>query len=128
MMKENRGGWATGNRRILAASTSAPCCPLLFQVFQERSMARNRPGNHSRRFLTPQEISRAHPIRAWGSGEFFAEGQWQTIRVTLEREGWHHSQIEQVHDQLRRGWPLVMAKRNAAVLSGHCPLAARQEA
>ncbi len=90
-------------------------------------MARNRPSNLSRRFLSPREISRAHPIRAWGPAELFAEGQWQTIRVTLEREGWNHSQIEQVHDQLRQGWPLVMAKRNVAVLSGHCPLAARQE-
>ena len=56
----------------------------------------------------------------------FAEGQWQTIRATLEREGWSQIQIEQVHNQLRQGWPLVMAKRNAAVLTGHCPLAARR--
>ena len=90
-------------------------------------MARNRPSNLSRRFLSPQEISRTHPSRTWGLAELFAEGPWQTIRVTLEREGWNPSQIEQVHDQLRQGWPLVMAKRNAAALSGHCPLAARQE-
>jgi|694.fasta_scaffold00938_25 hypothetical protein len=91
-------------------------------------MARNRSSGISRRFLSAQEINRSHPSRAWGPAELFADGQWQTIRVTLEREGWNPSQIEQVHDQLRQGWPLVMAKRNAAALSGRCPLAARQEA
>jgi hypothetical protein len=91
-------------------------------------MARNRPSNRSRRFLPDDEISRGYPIRAGGPAELFAEGPWQTIRVTLEREGWNSSQIEQVHDQLRQGWPLVMAKRNAAALSGHCPLAARHGA
>jgi hypothetical protein len=48
------------------------------------------------------------------------------IRATLEREGWSQSQIEQVHDQLRQGWSLGLAKRNAAALTGHCPLAARR--
>lgn len=91
-------------------------------------MARKRSSAISRRFLSPQEISLRHPLRAWGAVELFAEGQWQTIRVTLEREGWNQTQIEQVHDQLRQGWPLVMAKRHAAVLSGRCPLASRQEA
>jgi len=52
----------------------------------------------------------------------FAEGQWQAIRVQLERQGWHPSQIELVHDQLRQGWPLATAKLHAARLSGHCPI------
>jgi hypothetical protein len=62
------------------------------------------------------------PQRAWGGGELFAEGQWQAIRVQLERQGWCHSQIELVHDQLRQGWPLATAKQHAARLSGHCPI------
>jgi hypothetical protein len=85
------------------------------------------PRNLSRRFLSVQELTRSLPHRAWGPGELFAEGQWQTIRVRLESEGWSHSQIEQMHDQLRQGWPLGMARRNVAALSGHCPLAARRE-
>jgi len=52
----------------------------------------------------------------------FADGQWQGIRVQLERLGWNPSQIALVHDQLRQGWPLATAKRHAARLSGHCPL------
>jgi hypothetical protein len=83
--------------------------------------------NQSRRFLSAQELSRRQPHRAWGPREMFAEGQWQTIRARLECEGWSHSQIEQVHDQLRQGWPLAMARRNVAVISGRCPLAARRE-
>jgi hypothetical protein len=80
----------------------------------------------SRRFLSAQEISRSLPHRAWGGGEVFAEGQWQMIRACLEGEGWSQLQIEQVRDQLRQGWPLGTAKRHAALLTGHCPLAARR--
>jgi hypothetical protein len=84
--------------------------------------SRSLPG----RFLSAQDLCRSRPHRAWSPREVFAEGQWQTIRATLEREGWGQIQIEQVHNQLRQGWPLVMAKRNAAALTGHCPLAARR--
>jgi hypothetical protein len=90
-------------------------------------MVSNPAPNVSRRFLSPQEIRRSQPHRAWGPSEVFAEGQWQTIRAMLESEGWNQSQIEQVHDQLRQGWPLGMAKRNASVITGHCPLAARRD-
>jgi hypothetical protein len=52
----------------------------------------------------------------------FAEGQWQSIRVALERQGWSASQIERVHDQLRQGWPLAVAKENVAALTRQCPV------
>jgi hypothetical protein len=55
----------------------------------------------------------------------FAEGQWQSIRVALERQGWSASQIERLHDQLRQGWPLAMAKQNVAALTRRCPLRSR---
>ena len=89
-------------------------------------MVPDLPRNLSRRFLSAQEMNRSLPHRAWALGEVFAEGQWQMIRATLETEGWSQSQIEQVHDQLRQGWPLSLAKRNAAVLTGQCPLAAHR--
>jgi hypothetical protein len=81
----------------------------------------SNPRQPSRRFLSAQEMTRSRPHRALGPGEMFAEGPWQTIRVRLEGEGWTQSQIEHMHDQLRQGWPLGIAKRNVAVLSGHCP-------
>jgi hypothetical protein len=89
-------------------------------------MVPDLPQKLSRRFLSPQEISRSLPHRAWGAVEVFAEGQWQMIRACLESEGWSQFQIEQVHDQLRQGWPLGLAKRHAAQLTGHCPLAAHR--
>ena len=57
------------------------------------------------RFLQPQELSAARPIRAWTGSEVFAEGQWQSVRVGLEARGWSAIQIEQIHDQRRQGWP-----------------------
>ena len=78
------------------------------------------------RFLQPQELSAARPIRAWTGSEVFAEGQWQSVRVGLEARGWSAIQIEQIHDQLRQGWPLELAENNVAVITGHCPLKARR--
>ena len=49
------------------------------------------------------------------------------IRAQLESDGWNPSQIELLHDQLRQGWPLAVAKRNVTHLSGHCPLRARSD-
>ncbi len=81
----------------------------------------------SNRFLKPHELSRrARPGRRWGPYEQFADGQWQDIRVTLERQGWNCTQIQLMHDQLRQGWPLAMAKHNVTVMTGHCPLRSRQ--
>ena len=86
-------------------------------------MARSRPP--SNRFL-PQPESPLPKLRnPWGPQEVFAEGQWQSIRVSLERQGWSSSQIERVHDQLRQGWPLLVAKQNVASLTRHCPVRSR---
>ena len=80
----------------------------------------------SNRFLQPDELVSAQPGRAWSGTEVFAEGQWQSVRVQLEARGWNALQIEQIHDQLRQGWPLALAESNVAVISGHCPIKARR--
>lgn len=80
----------------------------------------------SNRFLTPQQLAAPRQGRAWSGSEVFAEGQWQSVRVGLEARGWNAIQIEQIHDQLRQGWPLALAENNVAVLSGHCPIKARR--
>ncbi|MFM7456370.1 MAG: hypothetical protein ACKO2W_07285 [Vulcanococcus sp.] len=82
----------------------------------------------SNRFLPPPDrTTRSRQRRdPWGPSELFPEGQWQAIRVGLEREGWSASQIERLHDQLRQGWPLAMAKENVAALTRQCPLRARR--
>ncbi|MEY4354242.1 MAG: hypothetical protein RLZZ609_2483 [Cyanobacteriota bacterium] len=94
-------------------------------------MARSRP--LSNRFLPePQAVARrsGKPSRdlsrnPWGPREMFAEGQWQSIRVALERQGWSAQQIERVHDQLRQGWPLTVARQNVAALTRQCPVHGR---
>ena len=89
------------------------------------------PGSRplSNRFLPPGDggppSGSRPPAAPWGPAELFAEGQWQTIRLGLERQGWSASQIERVHDHLRQGWPLAMAKQNVATLSRQCPLRSR---
>lgn len=80
----------------------------------------------SNRFLQPQQSGRSPAGRAWSNTEVFAEGQWQSVRVQLEARGWNAMQIEQIHDQLRQGWPLPLAENNVAVISGHCPIKARR--
>jgi hypothetical protein len=80
----------------------------------------------SNRFLQPEQLSAPQAGRAWSGTEVFAEGQWQSVRVGLEARGWNAIQIEQIHDQLRQGWPLALAENNVAVLSGHCPIKARR--
>lgn len=89
-------------------------------------------GRFSNRFLSPQESARRGSPRpesgaVKGATDLFPEGQWQAIRVQLERDGWNPSQIDMLHDQLRQGWPLAIAKQNVTQLSGHCPLHARTE-
>lgn len=87
----------------------------------------------SKRFLGPDELAHRGTLRPnrrqpLGSpSDVFAEGQWQAIRVQLEHEGWNPSQIDLLHDQLRQGWPLALAKQNAARLSGRCPIQARTD-
>ena len=83
----------------------------------------------SNRFLKPHELARSARLgRAGGAYDLFADGQWQDIRATLERQGWNCSQIEMVHAQLRQGWPLPMAKHNVSTMTGHCPLRSRRMA
>jgi hypothetical protein len=86
----------------------------------------------SKRFLGPGEMAHRGTVRpepgqqhTGSPTELFAEGQWQAIRVQLEREGWNPSQIDLLHGQLRQGWPLPVAKQNVAGLSGYCPIKAR---
>ena len=86
----------------------------------------DRSRHHSNRFLQPEELTAACPGRDWFGTEVFAEGQWQSLRMRLEARGWNASQIEQIHDQMRQGWPLPFAENNVAVLSGHCHLKARR--
>lgn len=80
----------------------------------------------SNRFLRPDQLMASRPGRAWGATEVFAEGQWQSVRVVLEARGWNALQIEQIHDQLRQGWPLELAENNVAVITGFCPLKAKR--
>lgn len=81
----------------------------------DRSRPSRRP-QHSSRFLRPEELARPAPQVPFG------EGTWAALRVQLEREGWNPAQIELVRDQLRQGWHLAEAKRNAVRLAGSCPL------
>lgn len=81
----------------------------------------------SRRFLAPEDGPDLRQQRLRASGALFAEGQWPAIRVQLESQGWNATQIDLVHEQLRRGWPLPMARRHVAQISGHCPLGARHD-
>jgi hypothetical protein len=85
-----------------------------------------QPPLRSNRFLRPEQLTAQRPGRAWGATEVFAEGQWQMVRVHLEARGWNALQIEQIHDQIRQGWPLELAENNVAVITGHCPLRARR--
>lgn len=90
-------------------------------------MAQRFSSSSSRRFLKPEDLHPSRPKRAWGPIELFPEGQWQVVRVTLEREGWSQTQIQLIHDQLRQGWPLIMARRNVASATGHCPLRSNRD-
>ena len=98
------------------------------------------PQPPSKRFLGPDELGHRGTVRpetgtprpekglsASRAGELYAEGPWQSILSQLEREGWNLSQIEMLHNQLRQGWPLQVAKKNVSVMSGHCPLRSRPQ-
>ena len=87
------------------------------------AMARSRP--RSNRFLPPPEGRLPRLRQPWSPRKVFAEGQWQSIRAGLERQGWSASQIEMVHDQLRQGWPLAVAKQNVAAITRQCPVRSR---
>lgn len=88
-------------------------------------MARRAAPPPSNRFLSPQALPQSRCRRDPLGMELFAEGQWQAIRALLERQGWSFLQIDLIHDQLRQGWPLALAKRHVAALTGFCPLRSR---
>lgn len=98
-------------------------------------MARRAGQTLSNRFLQPSDRRSDRPsdrpqtcCRPLAHGyELFAEGQWQGIRVVLERQGWSFTQVELIHDQLRQGWSLDVAKRHVADLTGFCPLRSRRD-
>jgi hypothetical protein len=96
---------------------------MMKKTHQPGAMARSRPP--SNRFLQQPDPPLPRLRNPWGPQEVFAEGQWQSIRVSLERQGWSASQIERLHDQLRQGWPLLVAKQNVASLTRHCPVRSR---
>jgi hypothetical protein len=104
--------------------------PLTASALTSRRVDSAMPSRFSnrstRRFLRPEEQrSPRGPAQARGNSELFGEGPWQAIRVVLEAQGWSQYQIERIHDQLRQGWPLAMAKQNVASITGQCPLRAR---
>jgi hypothetical protein len=90
---------------------------------------RSNRAPRSNRFLTPQECyrTRGRVGQTIGQRDLFAEGPWLGIRAVLERQGWKGRQIELLYDQLRQGWPLSTAKRNVAMLTGHCPIGSRRD-
>ncbi|MEB3308287.1 MAG: hypothetical protein VKK98_09085 [Cyanobacteriota bacterium] len=97
----------------------------------ERFNPNRNPNRRSKRFLGPEDLPhrgthRPRRGQAYGADrELFAEGHWQAIRAQLEQQGWNPSQIDLLHEQLRQGWPLSMARQNVSSLSGSCPLKAR---
>lgn len=93
---------------------------------RDRAAGRGASRFVSRRFLSPRDTTVADPRRGRGSEEIFAEGPWHAIRVVLERQGWSARQVELMHDQLRQGWPLDLAKEQVGMLTGHCPLRAHR--
>ena len=94
-------------------------------------MEQSNPNRLSKRFLGPEDLPHRGTLRprrgqTFGADpELFAEGHWQAIRAQLEQQGWNPSQIDLLHQQLRQGWPLAMAKQNVTCISGHCPLKGR---
>ena len=80
----------------------------------------------SNRFCAPVQRQPHHRVIGGPHGatgiELFADGGWASIKIRLETRGWSPMQIELIHDHLRQGWPLTMAARQAALVTGLCPL------
>jgi len=85
--------------------------------------SRVRPS--SNRFVDPSPQRPRCGPGSEGCRSIFFEGGWPSIKARLEMRGWSPSQIEQIHEQLRQGWPLTMAVRHVALLMGRCPLRSR---
>ena len=85
-------------------------------------MAMMRTRRLSKRFVEPAWGSAAAATLETQRSEVFAEGGWPSIRVLLEMRGWSPSQIDQIHQQLRQGWPLSQAVRQVSIRMGTCPM------
>ena len=107
-----------GSRFLPPAKAILPACLVSF-------MKSSRSTYASKRFLSSAATSSSNNNYNSRGNDMFAEGQWQMIRVMLERQGWSYSQLELMREQLRQGWPLSMAKQNVAALIGHCPIHSR---
>ena len=85
-------------------------------------MAMMRTRRLSKRFVEPAWGSAAAATLEAQRSEVFAEGGWPSIRVLLEMRGWSPLQIDQIHQQLRQGWPLSQAVRQVSIRMGTCPM------
>ena len=86
---------------------------------------KSRLRRSSNRFVEPAPQRACCGPGGVGARSIFFEGGWPSIKARLEMRGWSPSQIEQIHEQLRQGWPLTMAVRHVALLMGRCPLRSR---
>ncbi|MEB3253452.1 MAG: hypothetical protein VKI93_01945 [Synechococcus sp.] len=84
-------------------------------------MAPPRTRRLSKRFVPPVQKS-SQPLADVQHSEVFSEGCWASIRATLEMRGWSPTHIEQIHEQLRQGWPLSLAVRQVSIRLGTCPM------
>ncbi|QNI50418.1 hypothetical protein SynRS9915_00699 [Synechococcus sp. RS9915] len=85
-------------------------------------MAMTRTRGLSKRFVPAAGAGPAALGLDGQRSEVFAEGGWPSIRVFLEMRGWSPLQIDQIHEQLRQGWPLSQAVRQVSIRMGTCPL------
>ena len=89
------------------------------------SMATTRSRRASRRFLPPVQAGAKTEPQSLFTSALFAEGRWHAIRSDLEMRGWSPVQVEQIHTELRQGWPLTYAVRQVAMRMGTCPMRSR---
>ena len=88
-------------------------------------MATTRSKRASRRFLQSVPSGANSEQQSLFTAAVFAEGGWHAIRSDLEMRGWSPSHVEQIHTQLRQGWPLTLAVRQVAMRMGTCPMRSR---
>ncbi len=92
-------------------------------AFKDASRRQGQP--RSRRFVDPATSQPRCQQGTEGCRSIFFEGGWPSIKARLEMRGWSPSQVEQIHEQLRQGWPLTMAVRHVALMLGRCPIRSR---
>tara|TARA_B100000073_G_scaffold59943_1_gene44489 strand:- start:298 stop:573 length:276 start_codon:yes stop_codon:yes gene_type:complete len=88
-------------------------------------MATTRIRRQSNRFVSATRPRSGPSGEQSAVSEVFAEGGWPSIRVLLEMRGWSPTHIEQIHEQLRQGWPLTTAVRHVSIRMGTCPMRSR---